>query len=179
MTKVSTHINGRPAWSPSSSFLSRGRKNWTPPPVPKYQAGQEVEHRPLGAVIWNALCRQVPVPLHLEFSKMPETPPPSASLRHGPREHTPCYSLMPTLDGLVTADLCWTGTPGSLGDSTVFPNTRIPSQPAVPGASVFHGAGKMPTGFLCGGMKGAARTIGGIQMPRMSYREHHFSSHTY
>ena len=38
---------------------------------------------------------------------------------------------MPASDGLWTADLCGTGTLGSPGDSTVFPNTRIPSQPAV------------------------------------------------
>lgn len=36
---------------------------------------------------------------------------------------------MPISDGLWIADLCRTGTPGSLGDYTVFPNTGIPSQP--------------------------------------------------
>ena len=43
---------------------------------------------------------------------------------------------MPISDGLVTADLCRTGTPGSPGDSTVFPNTRIPSHPLWPSLSV-------------------------------------------
>lgn len=72
---------------------------------------------------------------------MPEAPPLSVLLRYGPREHTPWFSLMPISDGLMTADLCGTGTPGSLGNSTVFPNTRLGSHLSLLWPQ--HGAGKM------------------------------------
>lgn len=43
---------------------------------------------------------------------------------------------MPVSDGLVTADFCRAGSPGSPGDSAVFPNTRIPSHPLWPSLGV-------------------------------------------
>lgn len=89
---------------------------------------------------------------------MPEAPPPRALLRYGPREHTPCLSLMPISDGLGTADLCGTGTPRSLGDSTVFPNTKIPSQPASAEPQHLVEQGRCSRAFFSVGEKGQAWT---------------------
>lgn len=66
---------------------------------------------------------------------------------------------MPISDGLGTADLCRTGTPRSLGDSTVFPNTKIPSQPATAEPQHLVEQGRCLPAFFSVGEKGQARTI--------------------
>lgn len=80
-------------------------------------------------------------------------------------EHTPCFSLMPIPEGLGTADLCGTGTPRSLGDSTVFPNTKIPSQPAMGEPQHLLEQGRCSRAFFAIGEKGRLGPPGGEQRP--------------
>ena len=154
MTKVNTHINGRPAQSPSSSFLSRDGKTWTPSPSPKISGWVRRWNICLSELSSERLFAGKSL-RPLEFSKMPEAPPLSAFPRYGPREHTPYFSLMPISDELLTADLRRTGTPGSPGDSTVFPNTRIPSRPLWLSHTIHWKKEKMLMCFLFSWMKGA------------------------
>lgn len=56
---------------------------------------------------------------------------------------------MPISDGLMTADHCTTGTPGSLGNSSVFPNIQPESHLSLLLLlEAQHGAGKMLMCFL-------------------------------
>lgn len=102
---------------------------------------------------------------------MPEAPPPSPLLQHGPREHTPCYSFMPTLDGLVTADLCPTGTPVAWVTSlySQTPGSHLRLLCLEPQHSMDQE--RCPPAFF---LKGTAWTTGGVLMPQASLQRASF-----
>lgn len=75
---------------------------------------------------------------------------------------------MPISYVLRTADLCGMGTPGSLGDSTVFPNTRIPSQPAAAKPQHLVKQGRCPRAVFRLEERRRLGPQGGAEMMQMS-----------